>query len=412
MKDSQKVFDIDKVRSDFPILQRKVFNKTLVYLDNAATTQKPTKVIQRLARYYEQENANIHRGVHYLSQISTESFENVREKVRAFLNAEKKHEIIFTRGTTESINLVASSFSDAFLKEGDEVLITEMEHHSNIVPWQMACQKHQAELKYVPITNKGELDEPAFEKMLSKRVKILALTHLSNALGTINPLKKIIKKAKAFNIPVLIDGAQAAAHLKVDVRDLDCDFYCFSGHKVYGPMGVGVLYGKEKILESMPPYQGGGEMIKEVSLKEGTTYNELPFKFEAGTPNVSDVIGLEAALDYINDIGLTSIGNYEDSLLTEATHLLNKIDGLHIIGQAQHKSSVLSFIVDQVHPYDVGTLLDKMGIAVRTGHHCAQPVMEKFGISGTIRASFAFYNSKYEIELLRDALQKALSMLR
>lgn len=409
---SKDKFDIEKIRGDFPILHRQVYKKPLIYFDNAATTQKPVQVIERLTAYYENENANIHRGVHYLSQISTDAFENVREMVKIFLNAKHKHEIIFTRGTTESVNLVASSFSETFLKKGDVVLVTEMEHHSNIVPWQMACEKKDAIVKYVPLNDSGELVEEKFDELLKENVKLLALTHLSNALGTINPVKRLIQKAQANNIPVLIDGAQAVAHLKVDVQDLGCDFYCFSGHKIYGPMGVGVLYGKEKWLKELLPYQGGGEMIKDVSLKHGTTYNELPFKFEAGTPNVSDVLGLEAALGYINAVGLNQIAAYEDGLLNYATEKLKEIEGLRIYGEARHKASVISFNVEGVHPYDIGTLLDKMGIAVRTGHHCAQPVMERYGISGTVRASFAFYNTKKEIDAFIEGLKKALSVLK
>jgi len=404
--------DIYNIRKDFHILERIVYNKPLVYLDNAATTQKPKVVIDRIVNYYENENANIHRGVHYLSQISTIAFEGVREKIKTFLNAVHNYEIVFTRGTTESINLVAASFCDKFLNEGDEVLVTQMEHHSNIVPWQLACEKKKAVITYIPFDDTGNLILSELDKFLNNKVKILALTHISNALGTINPIKEIIARAHQKNIPVLIDGAQAVAHLKVDVQDLDCDFYCFSGHKVYAPMGIGVLYGKEKWLNLMPPYQGGGEMIKTVSLDEGTTYNDLPFKFEAGTPNVSDVLGLESAIDYIINLGIDNIRFYENDLLAYATLKLKSIKGLKIIGNAQHKASVLSFIIDGIHPYDIGTILDKLGIAVRTGHHCAQPVMDKYKISGTVRASFAFYNTKEEVDMLYDALIKALQMLR
>jgi len=392
-------------------LERKVYNKPLVYFDNAATTQKPSAVVERIVNYYENENANIHRGVHYLSQISTMAFEAVREKVKTFLNAAHSYEIIFTRGTTESINLVASSFSEKFLNEGDVVLVTQMEHHSNIVPWQMACARKKASIKYIPFDEKGNLVLADLDAFMSSNVKLIALTHLSNALGTINPVKEIIAKAHQKNIPVLIDGAQAVAHLKVDVQELDCDFYCFSGHKLYGPMGIGVLYGKETCLNAMPPYQGGGEMIKTVSLDEGTTYNDLPFKFEAGTPNVSDVLGLESALEYIEKIGLDAISDYENELLAYATQKLKTIKGLKIIGESAHKASVLSFVVEGVHPYDIGSILDKLGIAVRTGHHCAQPVMDKYGISGTVRASFAFYNTKEEIDVLYDGIVRALGML-
>jgi len=404
--------NIEAIRAEFPILHRKVYNKPLIYFDNAASTQKPRQVIARIVKYYEEENANIHRGVHYLSQISTDAFERVREKIAGFLNAPHKHEVIFTRGTTESINLVASSFAERFVKAGDSILITQMEHHSNIVPWQMACQRYNAHLLYIPINDKGELMEEKLESLLcNNKVKIIALTHLSNALGTINPIKKIIEKAHTHDIPVLVDGAQAVAHLKVDVQELDCDFYCFSGHKIYGPMGVGVLYGKEYWLNEMPPYQGGGEMIKEVSLEKGTIYNELPFKFEAGTPNVSDVLGLETAIDYINAIGIDRIKNYEDELLRYATNKLNAIDRLQIVGTSKHKASVVSFNIDGIHPYDIGAILDKMGIAVRTGHHCAQTVMDRYKISGTVRASFAFYNTHEEIDIFVEALKKAIDML-
>ncbi len=399
-------------RNDFPILKRSIYNKPLVYFDNAATTQKPQVVIERIVKYYAEENANIHRGVHYLSQQSTMAFEMVREKVKNFLNASHNHEIIFTRGTTESINLVASSFAEKYLSAGDEIVITQMEHHSNIVPWQLACERKKALLKYIPFNEAGELELSLSDSLLTPKVKLLALTHLSNALGTINPVRDIIAKAHQKGIPVLIDGAQAVAHLQVDVQELDCDFYCFSGHKGYCPMGIGVLYGKEALLNSLPPYQGGGEMIKTVSLDEGTTYNDLPFIFEAGTPNVSDVLGLETALDYVQNIGLDNIATYENELLMYATTKLQGIDGLRIIGKATHKASVLSFIVEGIHPYDLGTLLDKMGIAVRTGHHCAQPVMDKYGIPGTVRASFAFYNTKEEIDVLYEALKKVLGMLK
>ncbi|MDD3876390.1 MAG: cysteine desulfurase [Bacteroidales bacterium] len=409
---NKQTFDIRKIRGDFPILQRSIYNNPLVYFDNAATTQKPVQVIERMNKYYREENANIHRGVHHLSQISTMAFEETREKVKLFLNAAYNHEIIFTRGTTESINLVASSFAHSFLKEGDTILITEMEHHSNIVPWQMVCEQYKTQLKYIPIDAKGELMEDEMDKLLNSKVRFLALTHLSNALGSINPIKRIIDKAHKHNIPVLIDGAQAVAHIKVDVQELDCDFYCFSGHKVYGPMGIGIMYGKEKYLNAMPPYQGGGEMIKNVSLINGTSYNELPFKFEAGTPNVSEVLGLNTAIEYVNNIGMGIIADYENELLCHATEKLQQIEGLNIIGQASHKASVLSFVVEGVHHYDIGTLLDKKGFALRTGHHCAQPVMEKFGINGTSRASFSFYNTKEEIDRLYEALEKVVGILR
>ena len=406
-----KKLDIQNIRNDFPILERKVYNKPLVYLDNAATTQKPKVVIERLIKYYENENANIHRGVHYLSQISTVAFEKVRERIKTFINAGNNYEIIFTRGATESINLVASSFSERFISEGDEVLVTQMEHHSNIVPWQMACEKKKATVKFIPIDDEGNLILTQLDLLLNDKVRILALTHLSNALGTINPIKEIIARAHQKNIPVLIDGAQAVAHLKVDVQELDCDFYCFSGHKLYGPMGIGVLYGKEKWLNEMPPFQGGGEMIKSVSLTEGTTYNVLPFKFEAGTPNVSDALGLESAIEYIENIGIDNIKDYENTLLTYATQKLKTIKGLKIFGNAPHKASVLSFNIEGIHPFDMGSILDKLGIAVRTGHHCAQPVMDRYCISGTVRASFAFYNTKEEVDVLYEGIIRAVGML-
>jgi len=405
------MLDINKIRKDFPILQQQVYGKPLAYFDNAATTQKPQCVIDAIVKYYTEENSNIHRGVHFLSQKATLAFENARETVQKFINAQHAHEIIFTRGTTESINLVASSFGKKFIGKGDEVIISAMEHHSNIVPWQMICEEKQAVLKVIPFHKNGELDIDAFEKLLSEKTKIIAITHVSNALGTINPIKEIIKKAHERNIPVLIDGAQGIAHSKVDVQDLDCDFYCFSGHKVYAPMGVGVLYGKEKWLNAMPPYQGGGEMIETVTFDK-TTYNELPFKFEAGTPNVGDVLGLAVALQYVEAIGIDNIAMYENELLEYATNELSKIGGIQIIGTATHKASVLSFLIDNIHPYDAGTIIDRFGVAVRTGHHCAQPVMDILEIPGTIRASFAFYNTKEEIDVLITAVKKVKEMFK
>ena len=404
------MFDIKKTREDFPALHQLVYKKPLVYFDNAATTQKPNCVIETLKNYYEKQNSNIHRGVHYLSQQATTAYEEARKTVQHFINAEKSHEIIFTRGTTESINLVASSFAKKFLNAGDEVLITAMEHHSNIVPWQFACEEKNAKLKVIPFDSNGELLMDSFEKLLNDKVKTVAVTHVSNALGSVNPIKHIISEAHKKNIPVLVDGAQSVPHMKIDVQELDCDFYCFSGHKVYAPMGVGVLYGKEKFLEELPPYQGGGEMIKKVTF-EKTTYNELPFKFEAGTPNVGDGLALETAIKYLLNLGLENIFNYEDELLAYANKKLSEIDDLRFIGNAKEKRGVASFLVGNIHPYDMGTILDKLGIAVRTGHHCAEPVMDYYQIAGTVRASFALYNTKEEIDILIDGLKKAKQML-
>lgn len=403
------LFNQQQLRNEFPALHQSVNGKPLVYFDNAATNQKPKAVIDRIVQYYEKENANIHRGVHYLSQMATEAYEETRQYLQMFLNAAHSHEIIFTRGTTESINLVASSFGKKFLKPGDEVLITEMEHHSNIVPWQMVCEEKGATLKAIPISPEGELELGSLETLITDKTKILALAHVSNALGTINPIKEIIDIAHKHGIPVLIDGAQAVSHLKVDVQDLDCDFYCLSGHKIYGPMGIGVLYGKEKWLEQLPPYQGGGEMIKQVSIQK-TTYADLPFKFEAGTPNVGDAMGLEAAIRFVSYMRLDSIEASECYLLEYATQKLLELGNVRIIGTAKNKASVLSFLLKDIHPYDTGVLLDKMGIAVRTGHHCAQPVMDKLGIPGTVRASFAVYNTTQEIDLMVEALKKITQM--
>lgn len=405
------MLDINKIRADFPILQQNIYGKPLVYFDNAATNQKPQCVIDTLVEYYKSENSNIHRGVHYLSQKATIAFENARDTVKAFINANSSSEIIFTRGTTESINLVAQSFGKKFIKEGDEVIISAMEHHSNIVPWQMICEEKKALLKVIPFFENGELDINAFENLISEKTRIIAITHVSNALGTINPIKEIIQKAHSKNIPVLIDGAQGIAHSKVDVQELDCDFYCFSGHKIYAPMGIGVLYGKEELLNQMPPYHGGGEMIKTVTF-EKTTYNDLPFKFEAGTPNVGDVLGLEKALQYINEIGIDKIAEYEDVLLNYATEKLAEIESIRFFGTAKHKSAVISFLIGNIHPFDAGTIIDRHGVAVRTGHHCAQPLMDYFKIPGTIRASFAFYNTKEEIDVLITAVKKAKQMLQ
>ena len=397
-------------REDFPILKRTINNHRLVYFDNAATTQKPQVVIDALSFYYAQFNSNIHRGVHGLSQEATALFEEARESVKNYINAPSSQEIIFTRGTTESINLVASSFGKAFINEGDEVLITEMEHHSNIVPWQLICEEKKAHLKVLPFNEKGVLCIDLLDGFLTEKTKIVAVTHTSNTLGTINDLSVIIKKAHTKNIPVLIDGAQAMSHEKIDVQALDCDFFAFSGHKMYAPMGVGVLYGKEKWLNAMPPYQGGGEMVHHVSF-EKTTYNELPYKFESGTPGVGDVIGLKTAIDYIQNIGIEKIAASQQELFRYAFEKLSQIDGIEFFGTAPHKVAIISFNLKGIHPYDVGTILDQYGIAVRTGHHCTQPIMTKFGIPGTVRASFAFYNTFEEVDLFVDAVKKAKGML-
>lgn len=397
-------------RKDFPILEQTVNGRPLVYFDNAATTQKPLPVIDALTRYYLTINSNIHRGVHHLSQLATEEFEVARRTVQRFINAPTPQEVIFTRGTTEAVNLIATSFSQRFLKAGDEVLITEMEHHADIVPWQLACERHGATLRVLPFHDDGTLAMEQLEGLLTDRTRIVAVCHVSNALGTVNPVGEIIRAAHARNIPVLVDGAQAVSHIPVDVQELDCDFYCFSGHKMYAPMGIGILYGKAQWLNEMPPYQGGGEMIKNVTF-EKTTYNELPFKFEAGTPSVGDVIGLKTAIDYIEKIGVTTIAAREQNLLQYGTEQLRTIEGLRIYGTAPHKSSIISFNINGLHPFDVGTLIDQMGIAVRTGHHCTQPVMTHYGIPGTIRASFAFYNTKEEIDRMVEAVKKAVMML-
>ncbi len=403
------LIDIETIRKDFPILDQMVNKRPLVYFDNAATNQKPIQVTDALADYYNRYNSNIHRGVHHLSQIATEAFENSRQNIRAFINAKQSYEVVFTRGTTEAINLVATSFCKKFVNEGDEIIISEMEHHSNIVPWQMACEERKAILKVLPFDEDGILMFEKLEELMGPKTRLISVAHVSNALGTINPIKKIIDLAHAKGVKVLIDGAQAISHIPVDVQALDCDFYCFSGHKIYAPMGIGVLYGKEELLNAMPPYQGGGEMIKEVTFAK-TTYNELPYKFEAGTPSVGDVIGLDVAIKYVLNLGLENIALYEDELLHYATDELLKIEGIKIIGTAKEKTSVLSFVMDQIHPYDAGTILDKMGIAVRTGHHCAQPVMDHFKIPGTIRASFAFYNTKEEVDRLIDGVKLVKEM--
>ena len=397
--------DVSRVREDFPILAQKVHGKPLVYLDNAATTQKPRAVIDSLVKYYSSQNANIHRGVHTLSELATYEYEKARGKVKLFINAGDSREIIFVRGTTEGVNLVAASYGKKFIKAGDEIIISAMEHHSNIVPWQMLCEQTGAVLRVIPMNDDGELLIDEYEKLLNKKTKFVSIVYLSNSLGTINPVKQIIKRAHEFGIPVLVDGAQSTPHLAVDVQDLDCDFYAFSGHKVCGPTGIGVLYGKASFLESMPPYQGGGDMISSVTF-EKTTYNTLPYKFEAGTPNIADTIALGVAIDYVHSLGLKAISSYENGLLTYATEKLSSIEGVRIIGTAKKKSSVVSFIMGSIHAHDIGTIVDREGIAIRTGHHCTQPVMQRFGISATARASFAFYNTMEEIDALAGALLK------
>jgi cysteine desulfurase / selenocysteine lyase len=398
-------FDVDRVRHDFPILSRPINGKKLVYLDNAATSQKPETVIGAITRYYEQQNANIHRGVHYLSAQATDAHEAARQAVQRFLNAADVREIIFVRGATEAINLVAHTYGRTHVGEGDEVLITAMEHHSNIVPWQILCEEKRAHLKVAPINDHGEVRLDAFAKLLGPRTKIVAVTHVSNALGTVNPIRHMIELAHAVNVPVLVDGAQAVPHLSVDVRALDCDFYAFSGHKVYGPTGIGVLYGKAALLEAMPPYQTGGEMISSVTF-EKTTYNKLPFKFEAGTPDIAGAIGLHAALEYLNDLGMNNVAAHEHDLLDYATEAVAAIPGVRLIGTALERASVLSFVLEGVHPHDIGTILDQKGIAVRTGHHCAQPVMDRFGIPATARASFALYNTRDDVDTLVQGIRK------
>ncbi len=403
------MLDINKIRADFPILTQKVNEKPLVYFDNGATSQKPQVVIDAISKYYQEINANIHRGVHTLSQLATDAYEVSRGKLQNHINAKFAHEVIFTSGTTHSINIVANGFT-SLLQKDDEVLISAMEHHSNIVPWQMLCERTGAILKVIPMNLEGELILDDFDKLLSEKTKIVAVNHISNALGTLNPIKYIIEKAHQFGTAVLIDGAQAVPHLKPDVQDLDCDFYVFSGHKICGPTGVGILYGKEDWLNKLSPYMGGGEMIKEVTFAK-TTYAGLPHKFEAGTPNIADGIVFGVAVDYMNSIGFDNIAKYENELLKYGTDKLLEIEGLKIVGTAKEKTSVISFNIDGIHPYDIGTIVDKMGIAVRTGHHCAQPIMDFFEIPGTIRASFAFYNTKEEIDIFVTAVKKAKMML-
>jgi cysteine desulfurase/selenocysteine lyase len=405
-----KPVSISGCRHQFPLLHERVNGKQLVYLDNAATSQKPQVVIDTIMRYYQSENSNIHRGVHYLSEKATQAYEKARVKVQNFLNAAYREEIVFVRGTTEGINLVAQSYGRNNVKEGDEVLISAMEHHSNIVPWQILCGEKKATLHIIPMNDNGELLLDKYEKLLTPRTRIVAITHVSNALGTINPIKEMIASAHRRGIPVLIDGAQAVPHMKVDVQDLGCDFYTFSSHKMFGPTGVGVLFGRKKLLEAMPPYQSGGDMIKSVTF-EKTIYNELPYKFEAGTPNIAGGLGLGAAIDYVHMLDLKAIGEYEHELLAYGTDKLLAIPGLRIIGTAKEKAAVLSFVIDGIHPHDIGTILDAEGIAIRTGHHCAQPVMLRFGVPATARASFAFYNTKDEVDALVNGIHKVKEIL-
>ena len=399
-------FDVEKIREDFPVLKQTIHGKPLVYLDNAATAQKPLAVIEAIRKFHEVDCANIHRGVHELSQRSTAAYEETRAKMKRFLNARSKTELIFVRGTTEAINLVAQSYGRKFIGQDDEIIISAMEHHSNIVPWQMLCETTGAKLRVIPMNDRGELMMDEYDRMLSARTRMVAVAHISNALGTINPVKEIVARAHRAGALALIDGAQAAPHVKVDVQALDADFYAVSGHKMVGPTGIGILYGKSKLLNAMPPYQGGGDMIKSVTF-EKTTYNDLPYKFEAGTPNIAGGIGLGAAVDYLNRIGLDRIAAYEHELLVYGTEALEQIPGLRMIGTAREKAAVLSFVIDGIHPHDIGTVLDRMGIAVRTGHHCAQPVMDRFGVPATTRASLAFYNTFREIDALAAGLRKA-----
>jgi cysteine desulfurase/selenocysteine lyase len=403
-------YDVQNVRRDFPVLHQKVHGKPLVYLDNAATTQKPLAVIEAIQHYYLHDNSNIHRGVHTLSERATEHYENVRETARKFLNAASTKEIIFVRGTTEAINLVAQTYGRKNVGSGDEVVITALEHHSNIVPWQMLCEEKGAKLRVAPINDQGELLLEDFEKLLNAKTKIVAIAHLSNALGTINPVREIIRMAHAHNILVLVDGAQAVARMKVDVQALDCDFYAFSSHKLYGPTGVGILYGKTKLLEAMPPWQGGGDMIASVTFDK-TVYNRLPYKFEAGTPNIADTIGLGAAIEYLNHLGLEEIERHEADILAYATNSLCAMPGVRIVGTAREKAGVLSFVMGEIHPHDIGTILDTEGIAIRTGHHCAQPVMQRFGIPATARASFGLYNTREEVDALVAGIRKVQEVM-
>lgn len=403
------MFDVAKIRGDFPILSRTVYNRPLVYLDNSATTQKPRVVVDSIVREYYSENANVHRGVHFLSQQATDLYEQARGRVRTFINARSDKEIVFTRGTTESLNLVASSFGERFMGEGDEVIISAMEHHSNIVPWQLLQERRGIRLRVIPINDRGELLLDEYEKLFNKRTRIVAVTHVSNVLGTVNPVKQIAAVAHAHGVPVLVDGAQSVPHIAVDVQDMDCDFFVFSGHKVYGPTGIGVLYGKESLLNELPPYQGGGEMIKNVHF-EHTEYENAPLRFEAGTPDYVGAHALAAAIDYVSALGMENIAAHEHSLLAYATERMNCIPGMRIFGQAENKSAVLSFVVGNIHPLDLGTLLDRFGVAVRTGHHCAQPLMERMGVQSMARASFALYNTREEVDTLCESIERITKM--
>ena len=405
MKESTMALDVERIRKDFPILHQEVHGRPLVYLDSAATSQKPQVVLDALADYYARDNANVHRGVHLLSERATEAYEGARARIQRFLNAAHSREIVFVRGTTEGINLVAQTYGRRTVRRGDEVIITALEHHSNIVPWQMLCEEKGATLRVVPIDDAGEVDVDAYERLLGERTRLVAVAHVSNALGTIVPVKRMIAAAHRHGIAVLVDGAQAAPHLRIDVRDLDCDFYTFSGHKTYGPTGIGVLYGRTALLEAMPPYQGGGDMIKSVSF-EKTVYNDLPYRFEAGTPDIAGAIGLGAALEYLDGLGLDRVAAHEHALLVHGTERLTAIPGLRLVGTAREKASVLSFLVDGVHAHDVGSILDREGIAVRTGHHCAMPVMTRFGIAATARASLGVYNTREDIDALVEGLAK------
>ena len=402
-------FDVARIREDFPLLKQTVNGKPLVYLDNAATSQKPQSVIDALVRYYTTVNSNVHRGVHTLSQLATDDYEAARSKARKFINAAEDHELIYVRGTTEGINLVAQTFGRQNIGQGDEIIISCLEHHSNIVPWQILCEEKGAQLKIVPINDSGELLIDEYEKLLSPRTKLVSIVHQSNALGTINPMEAIIEMAHSRGVPVLVDGAQSAPHMAIDVQQMGCDFFVFSAHKLFGPTGIGILYGKSEYLNAMPPYQAGGEMIRSVSF-EKTTYNVLPHKFEAGTPNIAGAIGLGAAIDYLNDLGMEKINSYEKELLDYGTDCLSRIDGLQIIGTAKEKGGILSFVLGDIHPHDIGTILDTEGIAIRTGHHCAQPVMQRFGIPATARASLAFYNTKAEIDSLVEGIDRVLEV--
>lgn len=402
-------YDVNAIRRDFPILSTTVYDRPLVYLDNAATTQKPLCVLDAMRHEYLNANANVHRGVHYLSQQATELHEAARETVRRFINAGKTEEVIFTRGTTESINLVASSFCEEFMKEGDEIIVSVMEHHSNIVPWQLQAARRGVAVRVIPMNDEGELDMEAYAGMFTERTKIVSVAHVSNVLGTVNPVREMIRIAHSHGVPVLIDGAQSTPHFKVDVQELDCDFFAFSGHKIYGPTGIGVLYGKEEWLERMPPYQGGGEMIENVTF-EKTVFQSLPFKFEAGTPDYIATHGLAVALDYVNDIGLENISSHERELTSYCMEQMRSIDGIALFGTSEHKDAVVSFLVGDIHHLDMGTLLDRLGIAVRTGHHCAQPVMQRYGIQGAVRASFAMYNTKDEIDALVEGVRRVSRM--